>query len=364
MKAKADMAKFTRAIAVVDGLHSSRPEYRYIFVEAVDGRLTFAATDGEISIFSSCEAAVEEKGSIYVSAGPLANLASLKGTGEASISVGERKKGDNTEPTLQIRSKAGRYTLAALEQCFTLPELKGAGFVAVDGEKLKPFLKAAATLTRRDAGGNVTFTAIKLENGEKGLRIVSTDGYRILVADVPDMELPVPAECFIPKTGAARLASVLTKDAGAGFIGKEYLAVKNESVSVAVRLMEGQFVDYRQIISSVGSDIGFSAEAPVLRAAVARMVLASIKVDVAASGGVLTLSAKGDGGEVEGEESIGIESNKAGFEGAFNGRFLLDGLDLSGEGPVTLSSKGAEHVFFIRPKDAGGMSYYLMPMNR
>lgn len=216
--------------------------------------------------------------------------------------------------------------------------------------------------TRLSLGG------VFIESIEKNhVRLVATDGHRLALVEreVPGVE--IRPGVILPRKGLVEAKRLLEGGDGAiNFsIGGNLARVERAGVELFMRLIEGEFPDYRQVIPKeskrhvrVGSEdlLGALRRVSILSSERARGV--KLRIDT----GLLEVTTTNpDIGEAREE----LEADYAGDEFAigFNARYLLDVLSLSGmAGTVEIGLTDEVSPGILRMQEDESYSYVVMPM--
>jgi DNA polymerase-3 subunit beta len=175
------------------------------------------------------------------------------------------------------------------------------------------------------------------------------------------------SDVIIPRKGLAELKRLVDEEDAdqieLGFEGNSGLARKN-SVTLVMRLIEGKFPNYQQVIpANVEHQVTLPAE-PLIRA-VRRMALLSVErshaVKLELAKGLLRLSSSNpDLGHAEEE----LDADYAGDDLAigFNAKYLQDSLVAFGAKEIQLCLHDASSPAIIRPTDDTDSLAVVMPM--
>jgi DNA polymerase-3 subunit beta len=201
------------------------------------------------------------------------------------------------------------------------------------------------------------------------LRMVATDGHRLAHVDrsVGEGIESLPAGIIIPRKGLAELKRLVdeedAEEVEIGFEGNSGLVRKGE-VTLAMRLIEGEFPNYRQVIPKDGGKRLSVPSEPFVRALRRVHLLSSqqshaVKVEVKEA--QLAISARNpDLGEAR--EELDVDYAGEELEIGFNARYLLDALQALGAKEVTIGLQDGLSPVQIRPADDDESLAVVMPM--
>jgi DNA polymerase-3 subunit beta len=329
------------------------------------GTLEIAATDLEVGIRSRHVAEITTPGSVTASAKKLFEI--VRELPDESVQLEAPGSGQ-----VQISCGRAEFKLAgsAAEEYPALPEIAPERVVAVQatvlGEMIERTIYAASTdETRYNLNG--VHLEFLTESGK--LRMVATDGHRLAYADRElGQEIPGLGEgVIIPRKGLAELRRLCEEEDAdeveLGFEGNSVLARK-EGVTLVMRLIEGEFPNYRQVIPR---EVSRQLVLPVdtIAQAVRRVILLSAErsraVKLELSSGLLRLTCSNpDLGEAREE----LDTDYAGdeFTIAFNARYLTDALAVMHAKEVRFSFHDPLSPIQLSPADDESALAVVMPM--
>ncbi len=215
-------------------------------------KLVIYATDLEVSVKDECPAQVEIEGRVAVSAKNVFDL--VKELADEPVQV--FKKANNW---LEIRSKKALFNLvgAAAEEFPAFPEIDVKEFTRIQCQVIQEMIEKTIYSVSNDETryhlNGVYFERSSQENETK-FRMVATDGHRLSLID-KKIEIPLLAKkeggVIIPKKGLHELRKLLEASEGGtlemGFEGS-HLVVKKENTVLFIRLIDGKYPNYQQLI--------------------------------------------------------------------------------------------------------------------
>jgi DNA polymerase-3 subunit beta len=366
---KSDLHRGLSRLQAVVEKRNSMPILANVLLEAEGqgekGRLELVATDLEIGIRDVHPARVEDSGSTTVSARKLFDIVRELPDEPVQLVAG-------ADAFLQIRSGRIHFSLAgtAAEEYPNLPAFSPDHLVSLQAAILSTMIERtmyAASLDETRYNLNGVYFEV-LPETEK-IRMVATDGHRLALVDRgigSDVE-GLLSEVIIPRKGLAELKRLVDEEDAdqveLGFEGNSGLARKN-SVTLVMRLIEGKFPNYQQVIpTNVEHQVTLASE-PLIRA-VRRMALLSaershaIKLELAS--GVLRLSSNNpDLGHAQEE----LDADYAGEDLVigFNAKYLQESLTAFGTKEIQLCLHDGSSPAIVRPTDDADSLAVVMPM--
>jgi len=373
MKLSISRAELQKGLARIQSIVEKRntmPILANVLLEAKKGRaangnLTFMATDLEVGICGVHAAEVERAGSVTVAAKKLFEIVRELPDEPVRLEAG-------ADAYLGVRCARSEFSLAgsASEEYPTLPAASPERMVTLQAAVLSQMIErtmyaASADETRYNLNGVYLET---LPDAGK-LRMVATDGHRLayvdraLGADLVGLQTGV----IVPRKGLAELKRLVDEEDAdeveIGFEGNSALVRKGD-VTLVMRLIEGEFPNYRQVIPKEPGQTLVLATEP-FQHALRRVALLSaersraIKLELAS--GVLRLSsANPDLGEAH--EEIDVDYDGEALSIAFNARYLMDSLAAIRSKEVRFSFRDGLSPAQLVPTDDPDSLAVVMPM--
>ncbi len=366
---KSDLHRGLSRLQAVVEKRNSMPILANVLLEAGGsadkGHLELVATDLEVGVRDVHPARVEDTGSTTVSARKLFDI--VRELPDEPIQLVAE-----ADAFLEIRCGRIHFSLAgtAAEEYPNLPAFSADRLVSLQAPILSTMIERtmyAASLDETRYNLNGVYFEV-LPETEK-IRMVATDGHRLAMVDrgIGSEAGGLASDVIIPRKGLAELKRLVDEEDAdqveLGFEGNSGLARKN-SVTLVMRLIEGKFPNYEQVIpTNVEHQITLPSE-PLVRA-VRRMALLSaershaVKLELAS--GVLRLSSNNpDLGHAQEE----LDADYAGDDLVigFNAKYLQESLSAFGAKEIQLSLHDASSPVIVRPTDDADSLAVVMPM--
>jgi len=235
-------------------------------------------------------------------------------------------------------------------------ELKAADLA----EGLKQVVRAASTDESRPI-----LTGVLLAAEGQGLRMVSTDSYRLAVRDLPGTTaLREDQMVLVPSRALNELARALNDDSDVTLVlGERDASFQVGELHVTTRLIEGEFPNYRGLIPTTQPN-RLHVDRQALLDAVRRVRL------MARENSPVRLTMTTDLLELRavtldvGEASEQIDASYQGDEltVAFNPEYLVDGLEVTPGEEISLETVDSLKPALLRPIGSEDFLYLLMPV--
>src|SRR5512141_1837911 len=348
MELKIATSELSKALGRSQGIvekKSTMPILSHVLLEAKKGQLVVSATDLGLAVSSEHEKGCEvlKEGSVAVSARHLYEI--VRALPEQQVTL---KKAHNNY--LEVKSGPSEFRIVGLpaEDFPALPRFEKVPFADVEPAALldmieRTFFAVSTDETRYNLNG------VYFEPSAEALRLVATDGHRLsLVERKMGATFGLKKGVILPKKGLNELKKLLSEAAETsgdeqagetklGFVENSAI-VRRPGVVLSMRLIEGLFPDYRQVIPKQGEKIvklGRERLTETLR----RVSLLStdkahaVKLELG-KGTLKVLSQNPDLGEAK--EEVPVEYEGDALKIGFNARYLLDVLSVLKSKDVTL----------------------------
>ncbi len=368
MKATIERATLLRGLAHVQSVVERRntiPILSNVLIEAsAEGGIRLMATDLDLQIVETVEAAVDQPGATTLSAHTLFDIV--------------RKLPEGSQ--VELAAAEGKMAINAGRARFNLQTLPRDDFpVIAEGELPTKFELPAATLrqiidktrfaisteeTRYYLNGIFLHVS---DDAQPVLKAAATDGHRLARVTVPRPEgaegMP---DVIVPRKCVAELRKLLDEVDGTVAVSLSATKVRFDlgTAILTSKLIDGTFPDYSRVIPT-GNDKILKLDPKSFMDGVDRVsTIASEKtraVKMALDRDKITLSVTSPENGTASEEVPGDYAAQ-GFEIGFNARYLMDILHQIDGDLVEVHLADAAAPTLIRENDKAAALYVLMPM--
>jgi len=312
--------------SIIDKKHTL-PILSNVLMEAGKESLELVATDLEVGIKVQVPAVVKAEGTITVSAKKLFEI--IRELPEGPINI---CKLDND--WVQVKSGKAVFKVVGLgsEDFPMFPVFDESKFETIDGDMILDMMdKTAFSASTDETRYYLNGVLFETEEDSSRLRMVSTDGHRLSMVEkgVEDLgKLNFEESVIIPRKGVSELRKLLSDsdDPVMVMLIERNIIVNKGSVLFVIRLIDGEFPDYKQVVPKDYSRT-LTADRGLLESALRRVsVLSSeitrgVKMEV--EGTMLVISSSNPNfGDAKEELEIGLEGEPLSI--GFNARYLLD----------------------------------------
>jgi DNA polymerase-3 subunit beta len=334
-----------------------------VLLHANGATVAFTAFDLDIGLVSEHPAEVLKEGAITLSSKHLFEL--VRALPESKVVL--KRSGNNA---VEIRCGTAHFKLLGMpaEEYPALPKEEKSTLVKADGKALLEMIYKTSFAISTDET-RYMLNGLYFEATDAGtVRTVSTDGHRLCLAERKmESDFKLKRGVTLPRKGLLELRRLLEEAPDAecflGF-GDTSAVFKKSGLSMIMRLLDGQFPDYREVIPRQ-SEKSIKLPRTRLLETLKRISLLSdekshaIRFDL--SENQLRVSSQNpDLGEAQ--EDVAIDYAGSKVEVAFNARYLIDVLSALAGDDVLLEVADEQSPGVLRP--AGDPSYtaVIMPM--
>jgi DNA polymerase-3 subunit beta len=355
-----DIASAVGAASKIVNAHTTVPILSNVLLTADAGAIKVRATDLELTLEHAFPAEVVEDGAVTV---------------PAKLFSGYELTGSPTRAS--VKAERSNYDFHALppDEYPPLPVAQKGATFAINAKKFREGVGATIFAASGEEARGAVLMGTLLEIEGDNITMVATDGYRLAKwsARLERGLSEGAAKYIVPSRALAESArnigSTETLELTALGAQANQLAITAEATSIVVRLVDGQYPNYQQVIPAKfdrSVTVNTSALIGGLRRAelVAGDRASMVKVEIA--DGQLIITANSD---IAGNayEELQIEQTGADLTIAFNARYLIEILNHVDSPQVVMEFLGPLSPAAIRPletSDNGQQLYVLMPLRQ
>ncbi|HCF62549.1 MAG TPA: DNA polymerase III subunit beta [Myxococcales bacterium] len=335
-----------------------------VLIQAKKSGVSLTAFDLDIGLVSEHPAEVLREGAITLASKHLFDI--VKALPESQVTV--QLTGGTT---VEISCGNARFKLLGMpaEEYPALPKEEKASLTRIDGRVLLEMIEKTSFAISTDETRYI-LNGLYFESPEPGaVRVVATDGHRLsLVArSMEGSELKLKHGVIIPRKGLFELRRLIDEAPDAecflGFTDTSAI-FKKSGLSMIMRLIDGQFPDYQEVIPQENKG-ALTLPRQRLLATLKRISLLSeaksnaIKIELTEN--QLRVSSQNpDLGEAH--EDLPVEYSGGKVEVGFNARYLVDVLSVVGEDDVSFEIVDDQSPGVVRPATDRGYTAVIMPM--
>lgn len=340
------------------GGRTGSPSLSGLRLTLTEDQLEVTGTDLDLSIRVSVAVSGIEPGRVVVPGKLAAEVVRSLRAGAVDVQA----EGDQ----IHISSGSSEFSLQLIpsEDFPQVGEPEGDS-VTVAGVELAASLRQVVAAASTDESRQI-LTGVLFAAEGSGLRLVSTDSFRLAVRDLPGTNVLAEGQSvLVPSRALVELERLLDEEHTVDLVlGERDASFSVDSVRLTTRLIEGEFPSYRNLIpSSLPNRVVASREAFVDALKRVRLLAPPETTAIRLIFGSDALILKAQTMD-KGEASETIEAKYEGAEltVAFNHRYLLDGLEACEGAEVSLETVDAMKPALLRSTESQDFLYLLMPV--
>ncbi|MDP9110571.1 MAG: DNA polymerase III subunit beta [Candidatus Eremiobacteraeota bacterium] len=363
-----EIASAVGAASKVVNAHTTVPILSNVLLQAEDGKISVRATDLELTLQHAFPAQIAEAGSVTVPAKLFSSYLANLPPGLLELT--------GTPTRASVKCERSNYDFHALppDEYPPLPSAARGTQFTISAKRFRDGVNAVifAASSEEARGAVLMGTLIEIEGDS--LTMVATDGYRLAKWQTTlDTGISGSEKYIVPSRALAEAArnlgggeSITVTALGAQ---SNQLMFAGENASIVVRLVDGQYPNYGQVIpakfdrsTTVNSEslIGSLRRAELVAGDRASMV----KLAIANQTLIVTASSDVSGNAYE---EIEVEQMGEDLSIAFNARYLVEILNHV-EGPRTvvefLGPLSPAAIRPLEPADGSSQLFVLMPLRQ
>lgn len=366
MKFKCDQQVLSKAINTVSIAVSNRttlPVLKGILMVAEDGEVTLTASDLDISITTKINADVEEAGSAVVMAKLFGDI--IRKLPDEEINVEKE-----SEESVRVSTISSEFNVISLP-VDDFPEIgkreEGDRTLVLDKEILRKMIKKTSFAASIDESKGV-LTGIKTEIEEETMTMVALDGFRLALT-TEKMRSAEKDSFIIAAAKMNEIGRIIseenTDDENVELhLGEKRAVVRVGKTDMILRIMEGEFINYRDIIPKesntqvvIGREMFMSS---IERASLLSREGKNNLIKMSIKDNMLTITSRSEEGDVR--EEIGIEKEGNDIEIGFNSKYMIDVLKEIEDEKICLYMNTSVTPCVVRPTEGSAYEYLILPV--
>jgi len=370
MKFSCDRKNISEVLSQIQGITSYRtniPITSDILIKAEGTTLFVTANNLETVFTGTYESDIESDGIISINSQKLFEIAREYPDTQIPLNEIENRWVEIGEGNIQYHIVSSNY-----ENFPETPVIEDISFVEMASESLKKMVGVSSVIgfvkeEKRIYVLGALFEKVNEGEGDK-LRMVSTDSKRLNCFDADfDGDFEFPEEnIIIPKKGLAEINKFLAPGEKVNVgIKDNHFIVKKENETIMVKLLEGDYPEYKRVIDT-DSMTSFEIDKSMFLMVMRRMSILSsddyksILLHFKKDELVVTITNPDIG---ESKEEIFISYSGEEFESAFNPKYFIDALNAIDEETVVVSVKGKKHPCIIHGLENSNLVCAIMAMS-
>ncbi|MDO5378326.1 MAG: DNA polymerase III subunit beta, partial [Clostridia bacterium] len=346
----ASLSIVSRALAI----RSPKPILEGILLESCDEGLRLTCTDLALGIETVIPATFEEEGRVVLPGKLLCEVVRKLPEGIVEVKIGDRLQ-------TTIRCQTSRTTITGLDpvEYPELPQVTGESFSMQQG-LLRDMIGRTLFAIAVDESRPI-LTGCLMEIGKREMRVVALDGFRLAMRreaiSGPDQDVSAVVGGKVLGDIAKILAD--TEEEVNLVFSRSHVRMNIGGTRIVARLLEGEFIRYRQILPeewqtrvTIGrAELASAIDRASLIAREGKSNLVCFKID----GETLEVTSNSETGDVE--EKIGVLTEGRDLTIAFNVRYLTDVLKALSDEQIVMRFNSNVSPCVICPTEGEGYLY-------
>ena len=256
---KEDFLPALNSLQSITGKKGTMAILANILIQTQENFIELISTDLEVAIKKNVAAEILSPGSLTLPAKILYEI--VRESGSDNIKIEEKDKN-----WARIKAGTSMYNLAGTssEEYPNFPEYNEESLISLPCEIIRELIDKTIFSAAQERESNYTLTGILLEkeNKEEGtsfLKMVSSDGHRLSIMekelDKESENISIEKNTLIPRKGVSEIKKVCEgqKNFSLG-ADKKQLVIQTKNSLMIVRLMNGEFPDYKSIVNVIEKD--------------------------------------------------------------------------------------------------------------
>jgi DNA polymerase-3 subunit beta len=371
MKFTVNKSEILQVLSKVQGLAGRKTNLAIttnVLIRASNAGIVIRATDLETGFEGLFPADVEREGSVAIHARKLFEIVRDFPSDEIHINEIENH-------WIEIGNRNVEYHLVGMnpDDFPELPQFDDMSFSQIDAAALVRMIERTVFVSGASDDKRAHIVGLYLQtredNDQRSLHMVATDGSRLSKVDYlfdSEIQLPFTDSVLVPKKGMVEVAKFLEPQETVRFgIQDNNLVVKKENETIIVRLLEGEFPEYDDIIRTRDNAKRIPLERQLFLMMLKRMSILSTEeyrsvIFHFVNGKLLITSTNPDIGESKEDMAIQFEADP--IEVAFNPRFFIEALNVIDSETVLLDIVDDEKPCMLTGEGEPGFITVIMPM--
>lgn len=370
MKLKCTQENLSKALSVVNkavSVKATLPILGNVLFTAKDGAFSLASSNLETSIQTSLHASIEEEGVVAVPAKLFNEFVSTLTPGVLDLVT------EGNVVKVVGESSSAKFTCMSAEDFPTIPVPKKGVEILLDAKEFS-FAVQLSSFCAAVGDSRPALTGILLKKIEHGFVVVATDGFRLSEktltlngASAENVSLLVPAKTL---GEISRMFAGSEDVVKLTFSDTDNLAVFTCGlVTVSIRILDGEFPDYKRIIPASHTLTAHAKTAELLQAIKVANVFAKdskegnnlLRLTLNSSGDCSIFSTTAQSGE--GSVTLKMEVDSAEPQTLnFNSKYLLDFLNVVKCEELDIFSSGESSPCLFKSPDIENFVHLIMPV--
>jgi len=339
---------------------TTNPILEGIKVTAEEDFVTLSATDLELSIEKTIRGMVQIEGEMVVPGKFFSEYIKKLNNEQIELYVDEKN-------TLSIKytDSVGKIQCLNAQEFPQIKQPEESNYFEITSKDFKALIsKSIYAVATEDV--RPILKGVKLEINSKDITAVALDGYRLAVVHKPIVSTTAEFSCIVPARSLNEISKLLddSEDVIKVCTGRNFLMVDIDNTKISTRLLEGDFINYNQIIPTDFNTTLILNKDQLLDALERASLLSRVdrnnlvRFDIQDK--VMVLSSKSDIGDIK--ENINISLKGQDLAIAFNARYFTEALKAISDEFLKLQFTSSVSPCIITSNDTNEFLYLVLPV--
>lgn len=334
---------------------STNPVLEGIRMTADEGTLTLSATDLELSIEHMIRAEVIEAGETVVPGKLFGDFVKKLASQNIVLSSNASRL------KIDYERSEGEFGCYSPEQFPEINRVEDTQHFEMKNSEFRDLVNKVAFSVCTD-DSHPTLKGVLFEINETDVVAVALDGYRLAKCVKPLIATTAQTSIVVPVRAIMEISKLVpdNDETVMFFMHKNYLMVRIDATTITTRLIDGDFVNYRQIVPQHFDTHVYIPKA-LFEDAIDRAVLMArteknnylVRFDITETN--MTVKSRSDVGNVE--ENLPVKTEGTDISISFNARYFTEFLHCMSCDTIVLQLTNATSACVVSP--AGGVDEYI-----
>jgi DNA polymerase-3 subunit beta len=339
---------------------TTNPLLEGIKLSAENDNLVLSATDLELAIIKTIKADVFLDGETVVPGRFFSEFIKKLTNEQIELNLDETNK-----LTIKYTDSVSNVQCLNASEFPAIKNLTEAEYFEINSKDFKNLInKTIFSVAQDDSRPILKGTLLEVENGL--VKAVALDGYRLALVQKPVVSASANLKVIVPAKSLSEISKLLedTEEVIKVYVQKNYLMVEVNATKIITRLLDGDFINYKQIIPSDFSTV-VTVNKEQLEDGLERASLLSridknnlVKFDI--NDKLMILSSKSDIGDIKENITIGLNGKDLAI--AFNARYFSEAMRVIGDEFIKLNFKTTVAPCIITSANSEEFLYLILPV--
>jgi DNA polymerase III subunit beta len=341
---------------------TTNPILEGVKLTAEDNKLTLTATDGELAIEKSIIADVKIEGETVVPGKFFSEYVRKLATEQIELTLSDKNQ-------LKIKYTDSEVFIQCMNplEFPNIQKIESKEYFEIEKAELKDIIqKTIFSVSLEDT--RPVLKGCLFEVSDNKLTSVALDGYRLALAEKPIKNTTAKVSLIIPGRSLNEMSKLLddSEETVKVYMQKNYVMLEQNSTKITTRLLDGDFINYKQIIpnnfTSTVTVNRLQLEDALERASILARVSNDNSVKFNIKDNVLNLQARSEIGNVDENLTISLEGNDLTI--TFDARFFKECLRVTEDEFLKLCFTTSINPCVVKPNEGVEYLFLILPLKQ